>query len=154
MQPIIVHPGEGHEVTAFGDTIVFKLVGGQTGNDLTLGLVITPPGGGPPPHVHHHDHEIFIMDSGDIEVNVGGEWKKSPPGSVVFLPKGVPHTFRNAGDTPSRHWAIVTPSGFETFFERCAGIFAEGGPPDIEKVMAACADHGLEILGPPPGRHA
>jgi len=154
MQPIIVQPGEGKEVCAFGDTVVFKLVGEQTGSDVVIGLAITPPGNGPPLHVHHNDHEIFIMESGDIEVNVLGQWKKAPPGSVVFLPKGVPHQFRNAGQTPSRHWVICTPSGFETFFERCAAIYAQGGPPDMGQIMQACADHGMEILGPPPGPHA
>src|SRR5512134_1294568 len=115
MRPIIVRPGEGREVSAFGDTIVFKLVGDQTGNEVTIGQAVTPPGGGPPLHVHHNDHEIFIMESGDIEVFVDEEWQKAPAGSVVFLPKGVPHKFRNAGSVPSRHWVIVAPSGFEAF---------------------------------------
>ena len=150
MEPIIVQPGEGHEVTAFGDTIVFKLVGGQTGNEITIGMAITPPGNGPPLHVHHREHEIFIIESGDLEMNVGGVWKKAPPGSVVFLPKDVPHQFRNVGATPSRHWVIVTPSGFEGFFERAAAVFAEPGPPDMGRVLQAAADYGMEVLGPPP----
>jgi len=154
MHPIIVQPGEGKAVTAFGDTVVFKLVGGQTGNEITIGLVITPPGGGPPLHVHHRDHEIFIIESGDLEMNVAGEWKKSPPGSVVFLPKDIPHQFRNAGATPARHWVILTPSGFEHFFERAAAIFAADRPPDMARIVEAAADHGLELLGPPPGSHA
>ncbi len=150
MQPLIVKPGEGKEVTAFGDTILFKIVGEQTGNSITIGLVTTPPGAGPPLHVHHRDHEIFITESGDLEMNVHGEWKKAPPGSVVFLPKDVPHQFRNAGETPSRMWVIALPSGFETFFETVATEFTSGGPPDMGRILAICADHGLEILGPPP----
>lgn len=153
MRPILVRPDEGREVCAFGDTIVFKLVGEQTGNAVTIGLAVTPPGGGPPLHIHHRDDEIFIMQSGDLEVWVDDAWQKAPPGSVVFLPKGVPHMFRNAGTEPSRHWVIVGPSGFETFFSQCGEVFAAGGPPDFGKIKAACADHGYEILEKPPVPH-
>lgn len=151
---MIILPGEGHHVSAFGDTILFKLVGGQTGNDITIGLATTPPGGGPPLHVHHREHEIFIIESGDLEMNVAGEWKKSPPGSVVFLPKDIPHQFRNAGDTPSRHWVIAAPSGFEHFFEKSAAVFAEGGPPDIARIVKIAGEYGMELVGPPPEPHA
>ena len=154
MQPIIVQPGEGKELCAFGDTVVFKLVGAQTGNDISLGMVMTPPGGGPPLHVHHREHEIFIIESGDLEMNVRGEWKKAPPGSVVFLPKDVPHQFRNVGDATSRHWVICTPGGFESFYEKCAEIFAAGGPPDMERIVGAATEYGMELVGPPHGAHA
>ncbi len=154
MQPIIVQPHEGQELKAFGDTILFKVVGGQTGNDITIGMAITPPGGGPPLHFHRREHEVFIIESGDLEMNIGGEWKKAPPGSVVFLPKDVPHQFRNIGDVPSRHWVIASPGGgFETFYEKAAAVFAEAGPPDMERILKAAADHGMEIVGPPPGSH-
>lgn len=153
MHPIIVQPEEGKELCAFGDTILFKIDGSLTGCDLTIGLAITPPGGGPPLHVHHVEHEVFIIESGDLEMNIGGEWKKAAPGSVVFLPRDVPHQFRNVGQTPSRHWVICTPSGFEHFFEKAAAIFAQPGPPDLERVLAAAGEHGMEVLGPPPGAH-
>ncbi len=153
MKPIIVKPGDGKSITAFGDTIVFPLVGSQTGDEITIGIVSTPPGGGPPLHVHRRENEIFLMESGDIEVLAEGEWIKAPPGSVVFLPKDVPHQFRNAGDTTSRHWVICTPSGFENFYSKCSDLFAAGGPPDMEKIMGTCAEFGMEILGPPPGVH-
>ena len=153
MQPIIVLPGDGNEVTAFGDTILFKVVGDHTENNLSIGLATTPPGNGPPLHVHLNDNEVFIMISGDIEVEVGGEWKKAPPESVVFLPKGVPHRYRNAGETTSKHWVLVTPSGFENFFQQCSAVFAAGGAPDFAQIKAISADHNVEILGPPPGAH-
>jgi mannose-6-phosphate isomerase-like protein (cupin superfamily) len=153
MQPIIVQPEEGKSLCAFGDTIQFKLIGAQTGNDITLGHVTVAPGGGPPLHVHHREHETFIIESGDLEMNIGGEWKKAAPGCVVFLPKDVPHQFRNAGATPATFWAIATPSGFESFFERAASIFAEEGPPDIARIVQVANDHGMEVLGPPPGAH-
>ena len=153
MQPIIVQPGEGKEVRAFGDTIVFKVVGSQTNDGITIGMAVTPPGGGPPLHVHRREDEIFLIVSGDLEMNVLGEWKKALPGSVVFLPRDVPHQFRNVGSEPSHHWVICTPSGFEGFYEKCGEVFAKGGPPDMGRILEICAEHGAEIVGPPPGAH-
>lgn len=152
MQPIIVQPEEGLKLSAFGDTIVFKVCGEQTGNDITIGMAITPPGGGPPLHVHHREHEVFIIESGDLEMNISGGWKKAPPGSVVFLPKDIAHQFRNVGATPSRHWVIASPGGgFEKFYEQAAALFAEPGPPNMERILQAAADYGMEVVGPPPG---
>ncbi len=151
MDPLIILPSEGKELTAFGDTCVFKLVGEQTGNAVTIALVLTPPGGGPPLHVHRIDHEIFIVESGQLEVNIRGDWKRAPAGSVVFLPKDVPHQFRNVGESTSRHWVVATPSGFEGFFEKAAELFAHDGPPNMEQILQAANEHGMEIVGPPPG---
>ena len=152
MEISIVQPDEGKELTAFGDTIQFKLWGEHSKNTVTVGLVKVLPGGGPPLHVHHREEEIYIIESGDIEVNVNGEWKKAPVGSVVFLPRDIPHQFRNAGTTTSRHWVIATPSGFEDFFQDASDIFAKGGPPDVDAIMKIAARHEVEVIGPPPGR--
>lgn len=153
MRPIIVPPGGGKEICAFGDTIQFKFGGIESESRITLGMVTTPPGGGPPLHVHRAEDEVFIIESGDIEVNVEGQWQKAVPGSAVFLPRGVPHQYRNAGQVPSRHWVVAAPSGFESFFEKCAAVFSAGGPPDMGRIMQICAEHDCEILGPPAGAH-
>ncbi len=151
MRPLIVTPEEGKTVHAFGDTITFKMIGEQCGNDLSIGHATVPPGGGPPLHIHHREHEVFLTISGDLEALVDGEWRKAPPGSVVFLPRDVPHQFRNAGDTPSTHWVICSPGGgFEKFFERAAEIWAMPGPPDFGLIKQAAEEHGMELVGRPP----
>ncbi len=39
------------------------------------------------------------------------------PGSFVFAPRGIPHTFKNVGTTPARTLVIISPAGLEKFFE-------------------------------------
>lgn len=58
-------------------------------------------GGNTPDHVHPNEHENFIL-SGNGEVMVEGEWHPVGPGDVVFVPPGVRHQYRNAGDEPFR----------------------------------------------------
>ena len=145
----IVQPDEGATLRAFGGTMQILLGGAETGGRLVVGLETTPPGGGPPPHRHRDEDELFLVIEGREEFLADGRWTPVGPGGAVYLPRGTTHTFRNAGDTPSRHWLLVTPSGFERFFAGCAEAFAAAGGPDLARVSALLAEHGIEIAEPP-----
>jgi quercetin dioxygenase-like cupin family protein len=143
---VVIAPDAGRNFSAFGSTAQFKLDGTHTAGRLCLGLAVTPPGSGPPPHVHRTDDELFIVVEGQLEVWSDAGWMPAPAGSVVYLPRGSRHTFRNAGATPSRHWVLTTPSGFDEFYRDAADIFSVGGAPDFEKLGALAARHGYEFL--------
>ncbi len=142
----ITRAGEGTSVTAFGSEIVFMLTGEQTGGSMTLGLATVPAGDGPPPHVHHREDELFIIVEGRYGVFANGEWTEAGPGAVVYLPRGQAHTFRNLGETPARHWVLTTPSGFERFYQECAGVFAGPAAPDLGRIVKIAGDHGIEFV--------
>jgi len=143
---LILHPDEGERINAFGSEAIFKLTGENTGGNFTLCLGVVPPGGGPPPHVHSVDEEIFIIIEGQYNFLIGETWHEVGPGAVVYLPRGNPHTFKNVSDKPSRHWAMLNPSGFETFYARCAEVFSRPGAPDFARIGAISREHGYEIL--------
>jgi len=151
LPPVIVPAGEGTILNAFGDTVQVKLRGEDTGGLLSVGIGIAPPGGGPPVHRHRNEDELFYILEGRIRFLANGEWTEVTPGGIVFLPRNSVHTFQNVGDTPSKMLVITTSSGFATFFEKCASVFAVAGPPDMSRIMGICEEHGIEILGPPPG---
>jgi hypothetical protein len=65
------------------------------------------------------------------------------------LPRGVPHRYHNVGTTPSKHWLLTTPSGFEHFFA-CAEEFAQPGGPDMRRIVEIHAAYGIELLEAPP----
>jgi quercetin dioxygenase-like cupin family protein len=150
LSALIVPPAAGKTFTAFGDTIVLKLGDAETGGALTLGLATTPPGGGPPLHRHLDEDELFIVVSGREEYCVDGAWTAVEPGTVVYLPRGVPHAFRNVGDVPVVKWTITTSGGFSRFFRECAGVFdaaaAAGAPPDMARLLGIFAAHRIELL--------
>lgn len=143
---VIAQPGEGKELHAFGSVMSVMLGGGQTGNSLTICSEVTPPGGGPPVHVHTREDEIFLVIEGRISYFANDEWTEVEPGGVVYLPRGAVHCFRNVGETPSRHWIITTPSGFEVFFARCANEFAKDGPPDMGRIQEIFSEHGIRMV--------
>lgn len=146
LNPTIVQPGAGKELHAFGDTLAVMLGGEETGNQLSVSFGTTPPGGGPPLHVHHREDEIFLVVEGLISYCVNGIWTEIKPGGVIYLPRDVPHCYRNVGEIPSRHWVITTPSGFEVFFARCAEEFAKESGPDMGRILEIINEHGGALL--------
>jgi quercetin dioxygenase-like cupin family protein len=142
----IVEPGAGQVLRAFGEELIVHLGSAQTGGRLAVWTEITPPGGGPPPHYHLHEDECFVVQEGRIAFLRDGAWEELGPGGVVFMPRGVVHAFKNVGETPSRMTISTTPSGFEVFFARCAEEFGKPGGPDMERVMAISAEHGIHFV--------
>jgi quercetin dioxygenase-like cupin family protein len=151
-KPIIVQPGNGQELNDFGNTLSVILAGEQTGGTLALALEVTPPGGGPPLHVHSHEDELFLVVEGRISYYTEGSWTEVGVGGAVYLPRGVVHSYRNVGTTPSRQWILTTPAGFEKFFAHSADEFAKPGGPEMNRIVEIHREHGIELLGEAPGR--
>jgi quercetin dioxygenase-like cupin family protein len=108
-----------------------------------------PAGEGPPLHVHHNEDEVLHILEGQYEFWLDGATSKGGPGTSVFLPRGVPHSFRVLGDKPGRNLAIVTPGGFESFFGEAAARDLLI-PRDMAELIELASRYGLEFLGPVP----
>lgn len=142
----VVLPDQARKLEAFGTTIYVHFGGEQTGGRYTLFTEITPPGGGPPPHYHTEEDEWFVPLEGRVEFFLNGAWEEVPMGTVVFIPRNTVHTFRNCGEAPLKMLIHTSPSGFETFFERCAAVFAKPGPPDMARISEIGAEHGIHFV--------
>lgn len=145
-QPLIIQPGTGKDLHAFGNVLSVMLSGEQTGGTLSIMSELTPPGAGPPLHRHNREDEIFIVIEGQISYFANDVWSEVGPGGLVYLPKGAAHTYRNIGTTPSRHWIITTPSGFENFFAKCAEEFTRPDGPDQMRINDIHHQHGIEVF--------
>ena len=69
-----------------------------------------PAGYAPPAH-HHHDDETFYILDGDFSVRCGDQSWQVGPGSLVFLPRNVPHGFVVSDAGPGRTLLITAPGG-------------------------------------------
>ena len=106
---------------------------------------LAPRALGSPVHTHRHEDEWSFVLEGEVGVQLGDDVHVARPGDLVLKPRGVPHAFWNAGDVPARLLEVVTPSGFERYFERLGELLAVDGPPDLEALAAVAAEHGLEV---------
>lgn len=146
LSPAIVQPGAGKVLRAFGEEVTIRLTGEQTGGKLTLWTEITQPGGGPPPHYHTSEDEWFVVEEGRVGFFANDAWQELGPGGVLFMPRGVVHAFKNVGETPSRMTISTSPSGFETYFARCTEEFTKPGGPDMARIVAISAEHGIYFV--------
>ena len=76
-----------------------------------------PPGQPAPPlHVHPHTDEAFYVADGDATFRLGDREVPVNSESLVFVPRGSPHTVWNSGDRPVRGLILVSPGDAEHEF--------------------------------------
>src|SRR5215831_10843615 len=153
-QPGFYAPGEGQAVWFLGNHMTIKATGGSTGGAFGLVESLIAPGFSPPLHVHHREDESFWVLEGEVTMRCGDKTFRAGPGSFVFLPRDVPHSFVVEGDAPVRMLTLLTPGGGE-------GVFIDGGrpaesdglppptPPDIPALKRVSERYGADIVGPP-----
>jgi mannose-6-phosphate isomerase-like protein (cupin superfamily) len=110
-----------------------------------------------PVHVHQNEDEYSLVTSGRVGIQVGDETAEAGPGELVFKPRRIPHAFWNPGDEEARLIELISPGGFERYFEEIAPMLNVEGPPDFEKLAAIQARYGLEMdpetIGPLTEKH-
>ena len=114
----------------------------QTGGALGLFRQTIAPNSGPPAHVHQTEDEFFYVVSGEFSIKLGDRTVSAPAGSVIFVPRGTAHAFRNVGTQPGELLEGVTPGGFEKMFEERQGV-------DAETNRALMKKYSMQIVGPP-----
>lgn len=120
----------------------------QAGRAMGSFFAEVQPGEGPPLHLHRGEDEAIHVVDGAADFWLDGAVTRLVAGQGVFLPRGLPHTFRVVSERPGRMLGVVTPGGFEGFF--AAAAEAGVGPHDRAALAAFGADWKLEFLGPSP----
>lgn len=149
-------PGDGRSVWVLGDLYTFKLNGEDTGGEFAMWECLSPVGNaGPPLHRHLRESETFVVLEGELEFWRDGEELRAGPGTVVYIPRGALHKFRNVGKVPARLMVMVAPAGFERFFmelgEPASDLSqppAYDTPPDVAAVVSLAREHDCEIVPP------
>jgi quercetin dioxygenase-like cupin family protein len=142
---IVLSPDDGEMVLMGGLGVRFMIEGEETGSNFALvEHPIAPRVLAAPMHTHEREDEYTYVLEGEIGFQVADEVLVARPGDLVFKPRGVPHAFWNAGDTPARALEIISPAGFERYFAEIAPLLPPG-PPDERALGAVMAKYGLEM---------
>jgi mannose-6-phosphate isomerase-like protein (cupin superfamily) len=151
-------PGEGEALWWLGMLATIKATAEQTGGRYALVEILAPDGYEAVLHVHHQEDEGFYILEGEMTFHVGEQTRKAHPGSFLFGPRDVPHTF-TVDSGPARLLFVFSPAGLENLV-RAMGEPARSlsippqpeSPPDeaeMERMAAIASRYGAEILGPP-----
>lgn len=138
---------KGQQIPAIGLGITMKTNGESTREAYSL-FEYTVPGGvnGPPLHMHTREDESFVCLAGRVEVTLGDEDFVLEHGDYLYLPRDVPHAFRNPFDDEARVISVVSPAGLEAYYQALADM--PPGPKDINRIKHIMADFGIELLLP------
>ena len=108
--------GDGNARWWGGGLATIKAAGKETGDLYSIVEVLEPPGARAPLHLHRKEDEAFYVLEGEMTFRIGEETIKARPGTFVFGPRDVPHTY-TVDSGPARLLFILSPAGFEGFIE-------------------------------------
>ncbi|MET0227310.1 MAG: cupin domain-containing protein [Actinomycetes bacterium] len=141
----VLGPGEGEAVQLLALGVRFLIDGRRTGGAFSLVEHPLPPRAlGAPLHTHGNEDEYSYVVEGRFGLQLGAEVLEAGPGDLVFKPRGVPHTFWNAGDEPARLLELISPAGFENYFRELAPLLAAPGR-DEAAIAEVVARYQLDI---------
>ena len=141
----VVGPRDGKAGFLGSIGVRFMIDGSEAGDRLSL--VEHPMGPralAAPVHRHTREDEYSWVIEGRVGALLGDDVVIGEPGDLIFKPRNQWHTFWNAGDEPARILEIISPSGFERFFEELVDL---GGVTKADPAALGdlCARYELEM---------
>ncbi|HYF80373.1 MAG TPA: cupin domain-containing protein [Symbiobacteriaceae bacterium] len=149
----LIRKEDGPWVAMMGSVRTIRISGEVTGGALSLNeQIIAPlPALGSPLHMHEREDETFYILEGSLVFQVEDQLVEAKAGDTVWAPRGQRHAFWNPGPAPARILTLVTPAGFEQFFEELATPVEspEKAPPpskpDPERMTTLARKYGLTL---------
>ena len=135
-----------------GSLMTFLATGEETQGKFALIEAVSRKGNDPPPHIHRREEEIFYVLEGEVVFSVGDHTIEGKPGTMIFLPRDVRHSFTIESEH-ARMLILLTPAGLEGWFKEF-GVPApamtlppatEPGYQDVQRMLEAAPRYGLDF---------
>jgi quercetin dioxygenase-like cupin family protein len=153
--PYALGPDDGEALWFNGALGILRATAAQTEGRFAAFELRPPKGFGAPLHSHSGDYEFFIVLSGEFRLRYGDNVIEATPGSLVYTPPGVGHSF-TADSNDARILLFFGPAGPEEFFREVATPAqslvlppASEPVPSRDQIMEIMKRHGQTVLGPP-----
>ena len=135
-----------------GFLMTFLATAEDTQGQFALIEAVARKGNVPPPHIHHREKETFYVLEGEMTVSVGDRTIKATPGTMVFLPRGVKHSFAIESEQ-LRMLVLLTPAGLEGWFKEFSvpaptmtlPPAAEVPYSEIQRMLEVSQRYGLDL---------
>jgi len=144
----VVPAGGGKHLTSPtpGRAFDLKLLGHETNESIMMFEETLPPGTASLYHLHRGSDEVAWVLAGEITFKIGDEVSAGGPGTCAFMPRDIPHAWKNTGSEPARALFLYTPAGAGGYIE----ALNEGRPTTDAERGELCERYRWEILGPNP----
>ena len=156
-QVAVLERDEGQHFHFLNNLATVKVTAGSTGSMSAVEFV-APHGFGPPLHNHRDEDELIVVLEGEVAFRSGDEESIASSGACAYLPHGVPHTFQVLSAT-ARMLSVTSSATTTPQFDLMVTALGEPTdepvipePSEIDPghVGLVNAQHGIDILGPPP----
>jgi quercetin dioxygenase-like cupin family protein len=129
-----------------GRSFALKLLGGETGDSIMMFEETLPPGTASLYHLHHDSDEVAWVLEGEFSFKIGDTVASGGPGTCAFMPRDVPHAWKNTGDATGRVLFLYTPAAAGGLIE----ALSERRPAGEAEHKALFDRHRWEVVGPNP----
>jgi quercetin dioxygenase-like cupin family protein len=148
---------EGPHLHFLDNLATVKVTAGESGSMAAVEFS-APRGFGPPLHCHRDEDELVVVLDGEVAFRSGDDEAIATDGACAYLPHGIPHTFQVLSPT-ARMLSITSSASTTPVFDLMVTALGSAtdeptipapSPIDPAHVALVCADHGVDVLGPPP----
>jgi quercetin dioxygenase-like cupin family protein len=139
----------GREAFRLADARPFfslKLLGRETKESIMLFEETLPAGTKSLFHLHHDSDEVAWVLAGEITFQIGDEVTVGGPGTCAFMPRDVPHAWKNTGSETARALFLYTPASAGRLLED----LSERRPNNADEHNKLFQRHRWEVVGPNP----
>ena len=137
----------------YGGCLITSLAEGrETAGQMSAVDAVVRKGMEPPPHLHTREDEGFCIVSGVWTFQIGDETIEASPGTFVWAPRGVLHSWTVDADG-ARAFILTTPGGhleamFEPFSEPAATLELPPVPDNLPFDTMLAHDRELGVVYP------
>ena len=129
-----------------GRSFALKLLGRDTGETIMMFEETLPAGTTSLHHLHRDSDEVAWVLAGEFTFKIGDEVAVGGPGTCAFMPRNVPHAWKNSGSETGRVLFLYTPSAAGALVE----ALSERRPSNEDEHKRLFERHRWEVLGPNP----
>jgi mannose-6-phosphate isomerase-like protein (cupin superfamily) len=145
---VVQLPGEARSIDVGPFRVIVHADDDATQGAFSLIETVEPDAGvGPPLHVHRDCAESFLVLAGRYRMHLDGADFDCPPGSFVYVPRGMTHTFQTL-EAGSRKLNLYTPAGMVGYFDELAAGIQAGL--DDAGLDAIAHRFEMDVVGPVP----
>jgi quercetin dioxygenase-like cupin family protein len=107
----IIQPNKGEKLELNTISITFKITSEMSNDQLGVYEITLPPMAiGAKLHYHRFMDETFIVNEGELTMQVGEKEYKAKPGTVAYVPRFTPHGFKNDTNKTVKLILVFNPS--------------------------------------------
>lgn len=129
-----------------GRFFAMKMLGRETGDSIMMFEETLPAGTTSLHHLHRGSDEVAWVLEGEFAFKIGDDITQGGPGTCAFMPRDVPHAWKNVGSDTGRVLFLYTPAEAGGVIE----ALSEHRPIDDTERAALYERYGWEIVGPNP----